>query len=172
MALATLGLTEKAADVGIFRQSLTQVHVALGFALATALIFRILWGMVGPEHARFKNLWKSAFGPQVDKANRPFGYERVASIAYIFLYLIVGNAVLSGLLLTAVRYDQGPFAELLFDEVSSHQIILKFHNGALYALAIFTVAHLIGMVRHEKKFGVPVAQSMVSGFKYRLVKCK
>jgi Ni,Fe-hydrogenase I cytochrome b subunit len=110
--------------------------------------------------------------PRVDRQNEHFGYERIASISYTFLYLTVACAVLTGLLLAGMRYDQGPFAAQLFDELGWHEFVLTLHNVSLYAATLFVFAHITGMIRHENKSGLPVAQSMLSGFQYRAVNQK
>ena len=175
MALAILGWIEKALDVGSFKQSLTKVHIAVGFALSFGFLMRFVWGFVGPKQARFKALWlsiKSLAGAHSEFENERFGYEGIASLAYAFLYLTITCAVVSGLLLAGMRYDQGPFAASLFDALSWHEMVLLFHNISLYGATIFVFAHVTGMIRHENRSGVPVAQSMISGYQYRVVKQK
>ncbi len=175
MALAILGWTTKVVDVGSFRRSLTEVHIVLGFALTIGFLMRLVWGMVGPRQARFKALWQSIEGlarRSSRSENEHFGYEGIASLAYAFLYLTIACAVLSGLLLAGMRYDQGPFAEPLFDELAWHELVLMFHNASLYGATAFVFAHVTGMIRHENSSGLPVAQSMISGYQYRVVQQK
>lgn len=170
MVLAILGWTEKTLDVGSLKQSLTTVHILLGFGLSIGFLLRVVWGLIGPKQARFRTLWRSFLARHLESENDHFGYERIASLAYAFFYLTVGCAVLTGLVLAGMRYDQGPFAVSMFDELTWHELVFTFHNASLYAATFFVFAHISGMIRHENKSGVPVAQSMISGYQYRPVK--
>jgi Ni,Fe-hydrogenase I cytochrome b subunit len=175
VALVVLGFWEQALNVGHLKLSLTDIHIGLGFALTVGFILRVVWGLVGPTQARLKTLWlavKSLAASRSEKDHEKFGYEDIASLAYAIFYLIVAWAVLSGLLLSGMRYDQGPFAAILFDELTWHGLVLALHKVSLYAATFFFFAHIIGMIRHEKKSGAPVAQSMISGYQYRMVKRK
>lgn len=172
MALAGLGWVEKVLDVGAFKQSATTVHIALGFALAVGFLLRAVWGVIGPDQAQFKAHWRAIKSLAIDSTPKdagPFGYEGVAALAYAGFYLAVTCAVISGLLLAGMRYDQGPFASSLFDELAGYEVLLTAHNVSLYAATLFVLAHIAGMIRHEKKSEVPVAQSMISGYQYRIV---
>lgn len=159
VALTILGGASTLMDVGSLHISLSRVHLALGHSLALGLGIRLAWGLIGPNQARFKALNAAKDGD--------FGYERPAAIAYRIFYLVVASAVLSGFLLAGMRRDVGPFAPYLFDEVTWHAAVLRVHEASLYAAALFVLAHLGGMMRHEKRHGVPVAQAMVSGYQYR-----
>lgn len=175
MALVLLGWLELTLDIGPIKLSLTDIHIGLGFALTLGFVLRVVWGLIGPKQARFKTLWcavKSLAAGRSKKAHEEFGYEPIAAFAYALLYLAVASAVLSGLLLSGMRYDRGPFAAILFDELTWHGWILGVHNVSLYAATLFFFAHIAGMIRHETRSGAPVAQSMISGYQYRIIKRK
>lgn len=38
------------------------LHVTLGYTLGGLLVFRLLWGLLGPRHARLSNLWRKLQG--------------------------------------------------------------------------------------------------------------
>ena len=38
---------------------LVEIHMQLGFAALTLIAFRILWGLIGPKHARFSQFFPS-----------------------------------------------------------------------------------------------------------------
>ncbi len=174
MMLVIFGWVSKLIEVGELRRSLTVVHMSLGFILTVGLILRFFWGLIGPRYARLEMLWRSMSSALKNPANahakpEAFGHTATGSFAYLIFYGIIAGAALTGLLLAAMRYDQGPFASLLFDDLSWHQFSLVVHNFTLYGATLFIFAHVVGMVRHEQKSGLPVAQSMISGYQYRRV---
>lgn len=152
-ALVGLGWAEKFLEAGSLRISMTHMHIVLGYALGIGLTGRLAWAAMGPPQARLKSL----------------GHDQNSRIAYLGLYALLSGAVGTGLLLAAMRYDRGPLADKIFDELTWHEWTFTLHNYVLYGATLFMFAHLIGMIRHEKKRGIPVAQAMVSGYRYRRV---
>jgi Ni,Fe-hydrogenase I cytochrome b subunit len=96
----------------------------------------------------------------------PFGYEPQGAAAYLGLYVSMLVSAASGFALAAIRYDFGPLSAALFDDFSLHALYLLGHNISSYLIVAFVPAHIIGMMRLERRSGSPVAQAMVSGYKY------
>ncbi len=168
VSLVILGWVEKLGDTINLSYSLTVAHIALGNALVLGFMLRIIWALLGPKQAHLSAFWLRLkhFRTKI-KSEEDFGYEKAASLSYLLLYLVLLIAILSGLGLVGMRYDRGPFASSLFDELTWHEFLLAGHSMALYGVTLFIVAHLVGMILHEKKAGIPVAQAMVSGYQYR-----
>jgi cytochrome b len=174
MALVVLAWVETFMDVGMLKSSLTRIHVALGLSLTVGFTLRAIWGIVGPKQARWDSLLKAALrglspGRSTQSTAITFGYDTKAAIVYVALYVMISIAVLSGLLLSGIRYDQGPFASALFDELAFHEFLFNLHTVSLYGASLFFLVHLAGMIRHEAKSGIPVAQSMISGYQYQKI---
>lgn len=168
-ALVGLGWFERFTEVNSMTSTLKYLHMGLGFGLTIGFCSRLIWGWIGPEHAQFQSLWKNVLrraknhpGPMEE-----YGHAPAAGIAYLAFYVMLAFTVGSGLMLAAMRYDRGPLAAALFDELAWHEITLQVHNLALYGATLFLLSHIVGMILHERKSGLPVAQAMMSGYQYR-----
>lgn len=175
--LVALGWVNKFMDMGDLHRAFTHLHITLGWALSLGFIARLLLGIGGPEPARLSALWRSGArlwsvrgkAPEVEES-LPFGHVPSASIAYLGLYGLVLSAAITGAILAAMHYDRGPLASRWFDDMVWHDLILQIHDLVLYGSTLFIMSHFVGMIRHESKTGLPVAQAMISGYQYRSTK--
>lgn len=173
LALTIVGLAVTGAiaqwglEAGRERIVLVEAHAYVGMAFAAGVALRILWSVIGPEPARVVTVWRTAWRLRSRRhVHDVAGYDPKGSVAYLGLYACSLISALTGLGLAAIRYDLGPFSTLLFDDFSGHALYLMSHQAASYVIIAFIPAHLFGMMRHEKSSGYPVAQAMVSGYKY------
>ena len=84
------------------------LHVTLGYTLAGLLGFRVVYGVIGPRHARLSLLWRklvglpawlaSFKGSQPGKVNWLQGQNLVMALAVVALLLVVVPVTLSGYL--------------------------------------------------------------------------
>lgn len=163
LALIVMGWAGKFMDQGPYPSQWIQAHIGLGYTLTVGVVLRIVWGIIGPEHARFSSLWSI----RNRKKKAGWGHEPLASISYLLFYACLLVAIVSGFFLAAIQYDQGPLARILFDDFSFHEIAFLFHDVVLYLSSAFVFLHIAALLFHEKERGYPIAQSMLSGYQYR-----
>lgn len=171
-ALVVSGLCGKFMECLVPKQSWLPLHIAIGYGLTIGLVLRIVWGLVGPREARFSSMWHAKTWMRILRTRKikhetGWGHDPLASAAYLSFYACVGAAVLSGLLLAAIHYDRGPWAEQFFDDFSFHDLARLVHNIVLYLLAAFIFIHIAALARLEGKRGYPIAQAMLSSYQYR-----
>lgn len=175
VALTVMGWISKYIEPDVSRTVLIHSHILLGFGLALGLTMRILWGSIGPCHARLSALWYPSqwwqtLRRQYHPQDEHVGHHPIASLAYLALYGSLIISATTGLILAAIRHDQGPFAEIFFDDFCWHYLFLHVHDFVLYLTTSFIVIHIAGMIIHEQQTGRPTAQSMLSGYQYRTIK--
>ena len=174
LGLIVLGLVSRGMEPGAAKQGLVRIHLIFGYGLTLGLVARMVWGVLGPHHARLSELWRPADwwarvrGSQ-RKGEAGFGHNPFACLVYIMFYASLLLSIVSGLALAGMEHDRGPLAALLFDDLRWQSMFLWLHEAMLYLMIVFVLVHISAIVRHEETAAYPVAQSMLSGYQYRPV---
>lgn len=147
-------------------------HGLFGSALVSALLARLAWGLSGPMHARFTDMWqpgawrKAIASRRLFEAPVSFGHHPVASLAYLALYGLLAGLALSGLMLLAIKQGLGPLSQWLAWHAAWLEPLAPLHEIAAWSVLGFVTLHLAALVLHPLLHKVPVAQAMISGIQY------
>lgn len=143
------------------------VHRAAGAAIAGLLAFRIVWGFVGGEHARFADF---AFAPAAivrygrelafARPRRHLGHNPLGAVA-VFLLLINLIVIVATGLVSAGAHNQGPFAG------ASGEVFAEAHEAAFRVLQVLVSLHLIGVVAETIVTRDALVLAMITGYKSR-----
>lgn len=169
IALLASGLVAQLLQFGALASELRHWHGIVGNALVVGLLGRLVWGWVGPEHARWRSMWQPRCWREILRTRRPFiapsrfGHHPVASLAYLTAYGLMATLVVSGLILLAVKQGHGPLSPWFEWQLAWKHWTLLAHQLAAYALLAFVAAHLSALILHHRIHRLPVAQSMISG---------
>lgn len=149
------------------------MHIYLGYALILGLVARLCWGLVGPAHARFSDMWHPAAWwyavRYFDLKTIPrFGHDRLASGIYLLVYLLLAVMAFTGLGLAAVEHNLGPLNAWLGDMAWAKDALEEPHETIYSVLIGFVVIHITALIWHEVRDKTPLAQSMVSGYQYHI----
>lgn len=94
-----------------------QVHVWAGYGITLIVLWRLVWGLVGPEHARFVNfvrgpraIWSYLRGLVSGSGRRHLGHNPAGGAMVVLLLASLLGTTLSGLGLYAVDKGKGPLA--------------------------------------------------------------
>lgn len=152
--------------------ALWDLHLWLGYGLVMGLVARVIWGLVGPGHARWSALWHPAAWQEALGRRQYFtapagaGHHPLASGVYLLVYGLILAMAVTGLALAAIDQNTGPLYAWLGHDVFSKTLFRAPHEWLQYLFMAFIVVHLAALVLHEWRHGVPVAQAMVSGYQY------
>jgi cytochrome b len=158
-------------DAGV--DILWQFHIVLGYALILGLVARLVWGLAGSAHARLSDMWHpAAWWDAVRTLNfrstPRFGHDPLASGAYLAVYAMLAVMAVTGLGLAAAEFSTGPFHTWFGGVAWNEDLFEEPHEIIYYLLMGFVVLHIAALIWHEWKDKTPLAQSMVSGYKYQL----
>lgn len=88
-----------------------KVHIAAGYTIAGLVAFRVIWGLVGPKHARFTNFVRSpretlAYLRDVAllRAPRYIGHNPAGGAMIVALLLMIAGSCVTGYLMTTDAY--------------------------------------------------------------------
>jgi cytochrome b len=160
-------------EKGAGEKTLWQIHIYIGYALVVGVVARLSWGIVGPQHARFTDMWHPATWWDAVKnfnlqAKPRFGHNTLASGAYLLVYLLLITMAITGLGLAAVEHSMGPLDTWIGDMPWLKELFEEPHKFIYYALMGFVVVHIAALIWHEFKDKTPLAQAMVTGYQYEV----
>lgn len=147
--------------------SAAAVHRLAGAAIAGLLAFRIVWGFVGGEHARFADF---AFAPAAVlrharelallKPQRHLGHNPLGAVAVFFILINLIIIVATGLM-SAGEHNAGPFAG------PSGDAFAEAHETAFRVLQVLVSLHLIGVLVETLATRDALVPAMITGYKQR-----
>jgi len=170
------------------------IHVLAGYTVAGLVAFRILWGFIGPKHARFSDF---VFSPSTVmgylkdmvtfRAKRYIGHNPAGGVMVIALLISLAATTLTGMKLYAVEENAGPFAQIQIENISPIGTALADDDGDEYGeghegkgedsvweelhefFANFTLLlvflHIGGVVFSSLEHGENLPRAMVTGKK-------
>lgn len=174
LSIIALIVTSQLADWfvhGPYEDTLWNLHILAGYGLAISLLTRVLWGIVGPTSARWRDLWHPALWKdslknlRLPSAHR-VGHDPVASLAYLFAYGVMALMVVTGLGLAASEFQAGPLAGWLGQASWLEDVLEDPHEAGFVLMLGFIGLHMAALVFHQLR-GERVAQSMLTGKQYR-----
>lgn len=149
------------------------LHVWAGYIVGVLVVARIIWGFVGPEHARFSDF---IYGPAetlryvrdliLFRAGRHLGHSPGGGAMIFLLLAFLAATVVSGLVVYGGEHQAGPLAGLFTKDFAesfeeAHELI------ANVTLAL-VLAHVAAVVLASFEFRENLIGAMVTGYKRSL----
>lgn len=138
LLVVALGLAWLSGEQGNFTVHFIAGHVVIGL-----ILFRLVWGVVGSETARFSNFVKGPgailgyLGRMVSKTpDRALGHNPVGAVMVVLLLAVVTVQAVSGLFASenTWAFVSGPLAFLISSDLS--ETITSLHKGILFDILL------------------------------------
>ncbi len=127
-----------------------ELHMQLGFVALALIIFRIIWGIIGPKHARFSQFIPSpktliVYLTKSNNENFAPGHNPLGALMVILMIMLISTQAISGLFITDDVFSSGPYYGSLASELEKvmsflHHNTFDFMIGAI-ALHLAAVAY-------------------------------
>lgn len=155
------------------KKNLLNLHVAVGIIFGLMLLYRIIWGFVGPRYATFNTFQLSLsklkfyFVEKVQNRWReiPAGHNP-ASSWFTLIVLSFGSVIsFSGLLLYGIQEGRGYLGFLNYDYYMYMDILYDIHMYFSYALLVWVIIHISGVLVEQFYHKTEMFFAMVTGYK-------
>ncbi len=134
-------------------------HIVSGYVIGALLTFRVLWGLVGSEHARFRNFIHSPLTVSrflVDtaamRAKRYLGHNPAGGAMVMALILMISGIVTTGYMMTTDAYWGIEWVE------DTHKVLV-------YSTLGLIGLHIAGVVLASLEHRENLVRAMITGKK-------
>lgn len=150
-----------------------EIHSLVGYLLLALVLVRLIWGVIGSEHARFRSF---AYSPRTvllylknivsGHPQRFIGHNPAGAIMVFMLLLVLSGLVLTGLITEAtieftgplLGFTQGIDDQLAYDIQKIHQVLA---DVSLWLIGFHIVGVLLACIQHREN----LVRAMVTGYK-------
>jgi cytochrome b len=147
------------------------LHVNAGYLIGILIVLRLLWGFVGPTHARFSDFVRSpsdVMSYVADamrfRAPRYVGHNPAGGAMVVALLISLTLTVVSGIALYGTTDFAGPLAGVWRGELAAEFLEETHEIGANLTLFL-VVLHLGGVLFSSLEHGENLVNSMITGRK-------
>jgi cytochrome b len=146
------------------------LHVWCGYAVIVLVVFRLLWGFLGPRHARFMSFVR---GPRAilgylaaigrGRQTRYAGHNPAGALMVLTLLALLAAQATFGLFADDEIFNAGPFAGLVSKNVSLY--LTSLHRKIFYWIAAASALHVAAVLAHVWIKRDNLILAMISGKK-------
>ena len=147
-----------------------EVHFYIGYFTLGLIIFRLIWGFVGPKYSRFSNFIRSPFAALqyfkllIQRKNPKYtGHNPLGGWIVPVVILIVGLQAVSGLFTNDDVLYQGPYYAAIDSELQG--VFQWLHHNVFNLIIGIIVLHLVAIAWYQLVLKYPLIGAMLSGKK-------
>ncbi len=156
-----------------FYHNLFRWHLAFGLIFGIVLLFRLIWGFVGPNYATFKTFklslheLKDYFAQKVKNRWRKIhAGHNAASSWFTLIVLGLGSwSVISGLFLQGIQEGSGLLGQLNQHYFYLSSTLFTIHSLLSYVLFAWAIIHIIGVLIEQFYHKTHMLFAMITGYK-------
>ena len=160
-------------SVASAKTDLTTIHERSGLAVMALILFRVIWGFIGSQTARFSNflkspilVWSSFRNLMLKQKDDLSGHSALGGYATIVLLTICLVMAITGSFSTDdILYD-GPFSHLAPDYM---KLASSLHHMTEKALFAVIVLHLFALLIYYWRLKKNLVPAMITGRRTKAV---
>jgi len=146
------------------------LHLASGEAALALLLFRLIWGVLGSETARFANFLRSPTAAlhhlatlRQREPDDQIGHNAAGGWMVIVLLLLLAVQVVTGLFSNDDGSTQGPLAAFVSQNTSD--TLSRIHDFNINLLIAAAVLHVLAIIAYARLKGHRLLPPMITGKK-------
>ncbi|HYG42747.1 MAG TPA: cytochrome b/b6 domain-containing protein [Bordetella sp.] len=138
-------------------------HVRFGLATLGLVVFRIVWGVVGPRYARFATFVRGpdAIKQYLQGASAPAGHNPLGALSVIALLAVLGFQATSGLFASDDIMTQGPLYARVDESVASW--FTSWHHTNEWLIVGLVALHLLAVLWYAAVRRKRLVRAMITG---------
>jgi len=142
------------------------MHLYAGLAVLTLTGFRITWGFIGSETARFSSFIASprrvlAYLKNQDTGNS-VGHNPIGGWSVVLMLILLFLQALMGLFSSDAMFFEGPLTAMAGDRAG---MITEWHRIAGYLLIGVIITHLVAVIYYSLVKKITLIKPMITGNK-------
>jgi cytochrome b len=149
---------------------LLTVHVWAGYLVGVLIVARVIWGFVGPRHARFSDfLYDPASTLRyvreliLLRAKRHLGHSPGGGAMVVLLLVLLAATVATGIVVYGGEQQAGPLAGMFTKDTG--EAIEEVHEVIANITLAFVLAHVAAVVLASFAHRENLVRAMVTGYK-------
>ncbi|MBL6690206.1 MAG: cytochrome b/b6 domain-containing protein [Pseudomonadales bacterium] len=144
-------------------------HMLSGYAILALVLFRVIWGFVGSEHARFSDFVRpsaivaysrSLLSKDIQEDKRP-GHNPLGALSVLAFLVVLLVQAGTGLFANDDIFLEGPLTHLVEDEMSDD--LTTVHHFAAKVLYVLVFLHLAAILFYQFVRKEPLLLAMITG---------
>lgn len=142
-------------------------HLRFGLAALALILFRVIWGFVGPRHARFRSFVKgpgeigSYLRGLAAGTARSAGHNPLGALSVLAMLLDLGIQTVLGLFATDDIMVQGPLYGTV--SASTSAFLSSLHRANQWVIVALVILHLLAVAWHTLARKEPLVRAMIAG---------
>lgn len=151
-------------------EDVLKIHVWSGYVVGALVVARVIWGFVGPEHARFTDF---VYAPGASlryvrdlilfKAERHLGHSPGGGAMVVTLLVFLAATVITGLVVYGGDQQAGPLAGMFTKEFG--ESFEGVHELIANITLTLVLAHISAVILASFVFRENLPRSMFTGYK-------
>lgn len=151
-------------------EDVLKIHVWSGYVVGALVVARVIWGFVGPEHARFTDF---VYAPGASlryvrdlilfKAKRHLGHSPGGGAMVVTLLVFLAATVITGLVVYGGDQQAGPLAGMFTKEFG--ESFEGVHELIANITLTLVLAHISAVILASFVFRENLPRSMFTGYK-------
>ena len=149
-------------------EELVDLHMQFGFVALGLLMFRILWGCIGPKHARFSQFIPTpkillTYLQKADNSEKIPGHNPLGALMVVLMILLILLQSISGLFINDDVFSSGPYYNSVSKVIQGWMAFIH-HNTFDFMIAAI-VLHLAAITFYWRVKKDNLVLPMITGKK-------